>query len=66
MFDPLTYRYKRTTLDAFGCDASEAVAVHKYEPAVYKRVLYAICDYGTVVLIGVALAYAFVYGWSTP
>lgn len=28
-YDPLTYRAARTSIDAFGCDATEAVAFHR-------------------------------------
>ena len=28
-FDPLTYRYPRTSIEAFGCNAEEAVAIHR-------------------------------------
>lgn len=28
MRDPITYRYPRTLIEAFGCDAQSAVAVH--------------------------------------
>ena len=29
--DPLTYRHPRTLVQAFGCDASTAVAIHRYK-----------------------------------
>lgn len=28
--DPLTYRYPRNTIDAFGCDAYSAQAIYRY------------------------------------
>jgi hypothetical protein len=28
MRDPITYRYPRTLIEAFGCDAQSAVAIH--------------------------------------
>lgn len=28
MRDPITYRYPRTLIEAFGCDARSAVAIH--------------------------------------
>lgn len=28
--DPLTYRYPRTSIQAFGCDAYSAKAIHHY------------------------------------
>lgn len=34
MRDPITYRYPRTLIEAFGCDAQSAVAVH----GPYRRV----------------------------
>lgn len=64
MFDPITYRYKRTLAEAFPCDAASAIACTKHRPALYKRIVWAICDYGTVLAIGLGLAYGFFYGWS--
>lgn len=29
--DPLTYRYPRTTVQAFGCDATSAQAIYRYK-----------------------------------
>lgn len=46
MRDPLTYRYPRTLIDAFGCDATQAVAIHKYKAPPHKRFFYALCGYG--------------------
>ena len=46
MRDPLTYRYPRTLIDAFGCDATQAVALHKYKSPPHKRFFYALCSYG--------------------
>ena len=34
MRDPITYRYPRTLIEAFGCDAQSAVAIH----GPYRRV----------------------------
>lgn len=28
-YDPLTYRFPRTSIQAFGCDGYEAIALHK-------------------------------------
>ena len=55
MHDPLTYRYKRTTMDAFGCSADEAIALHKYKPPLHRRFFYALCRHGWVLFV-VALA----------
>ena len=46
MRNPLTYRYPRTMIDAFGCDATQAVALHKYKAPPHKRFFYALCSYG--------------------
>ncbi len=58
-----TGRCPRTTEQALGC-TGHAIELHR--PPRYKRILYAICDYGTVLAIGVGLAYGFFYGWSLP
>ena len=55
MHDPLTYRYKRTTMDAFGCSADEAIALHKYKPPLHRRFFYALCRPGWALFV-VALA----------
>lgn len=36
--DTLTYRYARTTLDAFGCDARSAVAIERHKRPLADRV----------------------------
>lgn len=36
--DSLTYRYARTTLDAFGCDARSAVAIERHRRPLADRV----------------------------
>ena len=51
MHDPLTYRYKRTTMDAFGCSADEAIALHKYKPPLHRRFFYALCRHGWVLFV---------------
>ena len=51
MHDPLTYRYKRTTMDAFGCSADEAIALHKYKPPLHRRFFYAICRHGWILFV---------------
>ena len=56
MHDPLTYRYKRTTMDAFGCSADEAIAVRLYKPPLHRRFFYALCRRHGWVLFVVALA----------
>ena len=63
MHDPLTYRYKRTTMDAFGCSADEAIALHKYKPPLHRRFFYALCRHGWVLFV-VALAVLVLSGCS--
>lgn len=61
MHDPLTYRYKRTTMDAFGCSADEAIAMHKYKPPLHRRFFYALCRHGWVI-VPIVLAAAVLTG----
>ena len=61
MHDPLTYRYKRTTMDAFGCSADEAIALHKYKPPLHRRFFYALCRHGWVI-VPIVLAAAVLSG----
>ena len=63
MHDPLTYRYKRTTMDASGCSADEAIALHKYKPPLHRRFFYALCRHGWVLFV-VALAVLVLSGCS--
>ncbi len=63
MHDPLTYRYKRTLIDAFGCDATQAVAIHKYKPPIHRRFFYALIRTGWAVGV-VALAAVVLTGCS--
>jgi len=56
MRDPLTYRYPRTLIDAFGCDATQAVAIHKYKAPPHKRFFYALCSYGWPLMLTWAIA----------
>lgn len=49
MNDPLTYRYKRSLAEAFPCDATQAVAIHKYKPPLARRFFYALIRSGWVV-----------------
>ena len=63
MHDPLTYRYKRTTMDAFGCSADEAIALHKYKPPLHRRFFYALCRPGWALFV-VALAVLVLTGCS--
>lgn len=61
MHDPLTYRYKRTTMDAFGCSADEAIALHRYKPPLHRRFFYALCRHGWVI-VPIVLAAAVLSG----
>lgn len=63
MYDPLTYRYKRTTMDAFGCSADEAIALHKYKPPLHRRFFYALCRHGWILFV-LALAVLVLSGCS--
>ena len=49
--DPLTYRYARTTIEAFGCDAESAQWLYKYEAPMYRRFFYALCRHGWMVAV---------------
>lgn len=59
-FDPLTYRYPRTSIEAFGCNAEEAVAIHggKKEPMNFWS---AVC-YTAAVVLAVAAAAIVIFG----
>ncbi|CAN7341147.1 hypothetical protein LJR074_001940 [Acidovorax sp. LjRoot74] len=61
MNDPLTYRYKRTLVEAFGCDATQAVAIHKYKPPLHRRFFYALIRTGWMLVV-LALAAAVLTG----
>ena len=56
MHDPLTFRYKRTTIDAFGCNAAEAVALHKYTQPLPQRFFYALLKWGWLAPVLLAVA----------
>lgn len=58
-----TGRCPRTTEQALGCTGF-AIEIHR--PALWKRMVYALCDYGAAVFIGVVIAAMCVYGWSLP
>lgn len=65
----LTYRFPRTWAEAaarFPCAGDEAVAVRRYRTPLHKRMIWALADYGAVVLVALALAYLFAHGWSLP
>lgn len=49
--DSLTYRYKRTLLEAFGCDASSAVAITRHR----RPLAYLVADYLAAVVIAAGL-----------
>ena len=59
-FDPLTYRYPRTSIEAFGCNAEETVAIHcgKKEPMNPWSV---VC-YAAAVVLAVASAAIVIFG----
>lgn len=52
----LTYRYPRTTHGLWPCDATEAVAVHKYKASMHRRFFYALCRYGWAWMLTWAIA----------
>lgn len=54
----LTYRYPRTLVDAFGCDARSAQAIHRYKRPLAERV----ADYITAVVIAGGLLAFLLYG----
>ena len=56
MNDPITYRYKRTLIDAFGCDATQAIAIHKYKPPMHRRFFYALMRMGWIVFVVLLIA----------
>lgn len=58
-----TRTYKRTSLEAFGCDATQAVAIHKYKPPMHRRFFYALIRTGWAVGV-VALAAVVLTGCS--
>lgn len=51
MHDPLTHRYKRNMIDAFGCNATEAIALHKYTQPRTTRFFYALLKWGWVLVL---------------
>lgn len=51
MRDPLTYRYPRTSMDAFGCDATQAVACQRFKTPLTRRALWFVCDWGWAVVL---------------
>ena len=58
-----TRTFKRTSLEAFGCDATQAVAIHKYKPPMHRRFFYALIRTGWAVGV-VALAAVVLTGCS--
>ena len=46
-----TRRYPRTLRDAFGLDATEAVAIHYYRTPLHKRVLFFWCRHGWLAIV---------------
>lgn len=46
----LTYRYPRTTHGLWPCDATEAVAVHKYKAPMHRRFFYGLCRWGWAIV----------------
>ena len=51
MRDPLTYRYPRTSMDAFGCDANQAIACQRFKTPLTRRALWFVCDWGWAVVL---------------
>lgn len=49
--DPLTARFPRTSLEAFGTDARSAVAVERHRQPVHRRLVIILADYGAAALI---------------
>jgi hypothetical protein len=60
----LTYRYPRTTTEAFGCDATSAVAAWHCKPARSYQVK-KMLDYMTAAAIGCGLVWAVLEWWTT-
>ena len=57
MRDPLTYRYPRTLIEAFGCDATQAVAIHKYPTPLPKRFFFALIRHGWMLVVAALLVF---------
>lgn len=56
-YDPLTFRYARTSIQAFGCDCHEAVAFHKMKRGKEKsRLATALCYIVAAILIVATVA----------
>lgn len=52
-----TRRFVRTRREAFGLDATEAVAIHFYRTPLHKRVLFFCCRHGWLFfVVGLAAA----------
>ena len=51
-----TRRYPRTAIDAFGCNATEAVALHKYTQPRTTRFFYALLKWGWLAPVLLAVA----------
>lgn len=49
--DPLTYRHPRTLIDAFGCDASSAVAGWHYRQNLAQRLASAFFKFGAFAMM---------------
>ena len=58
MRDPITYRYPRTLIEAFGCDATQAVAIHKYPTPLPKRFFFALIRHGWMLVVAALLVFA--------
>lgn len=56
--DTLTYRYARTTLDAFGCDARSAVAIERHKRPLQQRV----ADWMTACAVAGLIVVGMLYG----
>lgn len=59
-FDLLTYRYPRTSIEAFGCNAEEAVAIHR--PKKKPMNLWSALCYAAAVVLSVAAAAIVIFG----
>lgn len=62
--DALTYRYPRTSAEAFGCDADSARAGWHYRPSRIHQ-LHRLATYLAACAIGIALAWSLIEWWTT-
>lgn len=51
MKDPMTYRYPRNLIDAFGCDADSAYAIHHYQTPLTKRLFFGLIRHGWMLVV---------------